>query len=136
MKLTTALNCYRHSVERNAIYHKVFYSAKKVIKEQMKNNHLKPHTWGIIVDIDEPLLDNFISFQYGKADLTELEQIIFFTTPSAKKFIESIRELGGVVNLVTNRSIARQKETIAKLKSSPIFFDQILFSNKNLVLLA
>lgn len=132
VKSTTAVNWHQHSIERNAIYHEIFFFAEKSIKEKVANSHLKSHTWGIIVDIDETLLDNFISFQGRKSDCNQIEEIISFTTPGAKNFIESIHKLGGIINLVTNRPITSQKEIISKLKSNHIFFDQILFSNSNL----
>ncbi len=130
--IQTALKWYRSSAEKNAIYHEIFYLAKNSIEKNIKDNDLKEHTWGVILDIDETILDGTCFFIHRAGD-----NCVFFkkqnaqATPGAIDFINTIQVMGGYINLVTNREIERQEDTKKALQQLGIRYDQILFRKKS-----
>ena len=56
--LYMATKWYRNSSEQKAIYIQTFRLATGEIEKQVKAQKLKPNTWGVVMDIDETILDN------------------------------------------------------------------------------
>lgn len=141
-----ALKWYRDSAERKAIYHEVFYWGEKSIHEKIAHEHLKPHKWGVIFDIDETLLDNselnykqligckpftdesFVDFMFSRKGVA---------TPGGQAITCNLQKLGAFVSLVTNRDGSYHdpkthdsvmSATLDNLRAQHICFDQIIFA--------
>jgi 5'-nucleotidase (lipoprotein e(P4) family) len=137
-----ATKWYRDSTERNAQYNQVFTIGLEKVSAQVKAQKLKKKSWGVIMDIDETVLDNSQYEKQGvlgcssynaKAMYTFMEQSISPATPGAHNFTCNIQKLGGKVVLVTNRDGTFddkiQDATIANLQHSGICFDNVIFAN-------
>lgn len=143
-----AVQWYRDSAERNAIYREVFLIGDQKIQAMVKRQHLKSAQWGVIFDIDETLLNNSAldKQQILSCDTSRLDQVfnafaiqgISTALPGAKKLTCAIQKMGGIVSLVSNRNgaytnSATQKTlmqvTIANLKAQGICFNQVLLSD-------
>lgn len=137
-----ATKWYRDSAERNAQYNQVFALGLEKVTAQVKADKLKKKTWGVIMDIDETVLDNS---QYEKQRVmtcegfneknmyTFMEQAVSPATPGAHNFTCSIQKMGGKVVLVTNRNglfdDKIQDATVKNLENSGICFDNVVFAN-------
>lgn len=138
----TATKWYRDSVERNAQYHQVFSLGLEKVNAKVAQEKLKHKNWGVIMDIDETVLDN--SF-YEKANILNcrnvtmptmyesMELAVSIATPGAHNFTCSIQKSGGKVVLVTNRDGSYdnkiQKATIDNLQKAGICYDTVIFAN-------
>ena len=128
-----AIKWWQNSAEQRAIYRELFFMANEIIKQKIITQKLKPHTWGVIVDIDETILDNSKwNYDYdikgSKQAWSDFAgQGISKRTPGAKELLNSIHHLGGVVNLVTNRKPNIRKMTEKNLHNEGLYFDQILY---------
>ena len=128
---TTAVTWWRDSAERKAIYREVFLIAQQKIQKKVVSEKLQPRTWGVIVDIDETILDNS---EWNKANIhghcydwdDYAAKKFARAIPGAKTFLQSIHQLGGNVNLVTNRSERLRQVTEKNLHEEGLYFDQIL----------
>lgn len=128
---------YRDSAERNAIYREVFSMAENIIKLKVAQAQLKSQRWGVIMDIDETTLDNSAwdcqhdikgNQQNWNDFAAEMKSV---PTPGVKQFIIDIHQMGGYVNLVSNRPGFLEKATEKNLKSKGIYFDQVLLDATN-----
>lgn len=132
-----AIKWYRDSAERIAIYREIFLLGEMAIKQKVTAQHLKPHRWGIIIDIDETALDN--SAWHYQRDIAG--STIPFTSfaaekqshanPGVKKLTRFVHNLGGYVNFVSNRPGTLLKATRLNLRNQGIYFDQILLDPSN-----
>ena len=131
---------YHISAEKRALYYQAFDVAAKKITDEVKKNHLKKDTWGIVLDIDETTLDNswneydnYKHYKYSDKnfnDAANKEKSV--ATPGSKKFLDYIHKLGGYVSLVTNRTGSDKKvykATIENLKKEKLYYDQVIFKN-------
>ncbi len=128
---------YNASAERNAVYREIYFMAENVIRAQVESSHLKAHQWGIVMDIDETVLNNS-NWGYRHNVLKDPQswddfatQAISIPTPGAKKFMSDIHKMGGYINLVSNRSNTLLSATIKNLKSQGLYFDQVLCDATN-----
>lgn len=120
---------YRDSAEHNAIYREIYLLAEQTIKQQVAAQNLKPKQWGVILDIDETVLDTSLwNYQHdiqGKQlewnDFAALSK--FTSAPGAKAFINDIHQMGGYVNLISNRPATLEAATEKNLKKQGIYFD-------------
>ena len=90
-----ATKWYRDSVERNAQYHQVFSIGLEKVTHKVAQEKLKNKNWGVIMDIDETVLDNS---HYQKDNVlsctnttmptlyANMEQAISTATPGAHNF--------------------------------------------------
>lgn len=138
----TATKWYRDSVERNAQYHQVFSVGLEKVNAKVAQEKLKHKNWGVIMDIDETVLDN--SF-YEKANILNcrnvtmptmyesMELAVSIATPGAHNFTCSVQKSGGKVVLVTNRDGSYddkiQKATLDNLQKAGICYDTVIFAN-------
>lgn len=128
---------YRASAERNAIYREVYRLAENAIKEKVQQQHLKPHHWGVILDIDETTLDNSLwnyqtDIQGSKEDWNHFAaKSISIALPGVKQFARDIHRMGGYVNYVSNRPAFLLAATKKNFYSQGIYFDQILLDTTN-----
>lgn len=137
-----ATKWYRSSAERNAQYNQVFNIGLEKIATTVKQDKLKKHNWGVIMDIDETVLDNS---QYEKGNVLScssyspqsnyafMEQKTSIATPGAKNFTCSVQKMGGRVVFVTNRDghfdDKIQAATVDNLKSAGLCYDNVIFAN-------
>ncbi len=88
-------------------------------------------SWGVIMDVDETLLDNsayvkeFGHYTARTWDIWTTRQSAT-ALPGAAHFTATVRELGGVVALVTNREQKACADTATNLQRAGIGYDRIL----------
>ena len=130
---TNDVTWYRQSAERIAINREVFVAAENAIKQQIASQHLPPKTWGVVLDIDETVLDN--SAWNAKqcatpADTTSWDEFAATAQstaiPGAVEFTNTVHQLGGFVNLISNRNAKLLSATTKNLQAQHIYFDQVL----------
>ncbi|WP_150467440.1 HAD family acid phosphatase [Francisella sp. SYW-9] len=129
---------YHVSAERKALDYQAYNIASQKIEDKVKKDKLKKNSWGVILDIDETALDssaneykNYKDYKFKESMYNKADAIAI---PGAVKFTNLIHKLGGYVSFVTNRGGNDKKEfdaTIKNLKQQHIYFDQVLFSNKD-----
>jgi 5'-nucleotidase (lipoprotein e(P4) family) len=125
---------YRDSAEMKAIYEQTYRAASAVAKDSSKR--YKPGTWGVILDIDETLLDNS---QYQKelatnaapySDASFLEWLTSqkaTSLPGAAEFIDSVENnWHGRVVLVTNQNPQQCVQTKQRLQTLKIRVELVL----------
>ncbi|MED7788567.1 HAD family acid phosphatase [Francisella sp. 19X1-34] len=129
---------YHVSAERKALDYQAYNIASQKIEDEVKKDKLKKDSWGVILDIDETALDssaneynNYKDYKFKESMYNKANAIAI---PGAVKFTNLIHKLGGYVSFVTNRGGNDKNEfdaTIKNLKQQGIYFDQVLFSNKD-----
>ncbi|GAB4224427.1 MAG: 5'-nucleotidase, lipoprotein e(P4) family [Francisella sp.] len=131
---------YHDSDEKKAIYLEIYNLAMHKIKHQVKKKHLKKEKWGVILDIDETILDNswleYENYKNYSFDENKFRQGIIDqkakALPGAAQLTNFVHKLGGYVSLVTNRYGGDPKlikATEENLTKEGIYYDQILFLN-------
>ncbi|AEE87488.1 HAD family hydrolase [Francisella tularensis subsp. novicida] len=132
---------YHDSDEKRAIYLEIYNLAAHRIKHQVKKEHLKKGTWGVILDIDETALDNswleydnYKNYSYSEEKFRQgiIEQKAK-GLPGAAKLTNLVHKLGGYVSFVSNRYGGDPeiiKATEENLTKEDIYYDQILFYNE------
>jgi 5'-nucleotidase (lipoprotein e(P4) family) len=139
-KIEQSVKWYRNSAEKKAVYRQAFTIGEKYIKSQVKEQHLKPKSWGIILDIDETILDNTLYVKKCKQFVNGEDEFSKFivlpklssATPGAKKLTCNVKKDGGYVSLVSNRDGSYPgvlKATLENLRQQGICFDQVVLAN-------
>jgi 5'-nucleotidase (lipoprotein e(P4) family) len=134
-----SLHWYRNSAEVRAAYQQAFITAARELRVLARD--LPRGSWGVIMDVDETLLDNsdyateVAAYEETSWNLWTARQAAR-ALPGAGTFTDVVRnELGGRVALVTNRVQAACADTEANLRKVGIGYDRILCmtdtSNKN-----
>lgn len=134
---------YRTSLEQYAIFQETYTNALDSIAAVSKSKNLPNGSWGVIMSIDNTILDTS-DYQYAQiahcASNNYNDYIIKYKLPNlpvAPNFTCQIESLGGRVFLVTNRNgngdIGKkiQAATVQNLKSNNICYDSILFANNS-----
>lgn len=145
VELTHSVQWYHTSAEQKALYHQAFNLGSDYIAQWVKANHPKKQTWGIILDIDETVLDNsWYFYQCGEGfqnPAAEFEHYVSLpkksvALPGAAELVHQVRELGGYVSFVTNRDGTYKDSTgnsldatVENLKQEHIEFDQVILAN-------
>ena len=137
-----AVKWYRDSAEKNAQYNQVFKLGMEKVLKRVKDEKLAANTWGVILDVDETVLDNtlyeknsVLSCQnYHRDSWYEfLDKKVSVATPGAMRFTCGIKNNGGIVALVTNRNGHYDKQivkaTVDNLNSAGICFDTVVFAD-------
>lgn len=135
--LYMATKWYRDSSEQRAIYIQTFRLATQEIQQQVTEQKLKPKTWGVVMDIDETILDNsnyqvslvqncsnFNPTTWDKFVKTEVST----PTPGAVAFTNKIHSLGGIVNLVSGRTENLRAATESNLNKYKFAYDQVILA--------
>lgn len=142
--LRQAVSWYRTSAEQKALYKQSYAAGTRYVKEWVAANQPKAKTWGVVLDIDETVLDN--SWYFSECHLLtkgedEFSRYIALSNkssalPGAVAFTTLVANLGGYVALVSNRDGAYRDErgsvldlTVANLKREGIVFDQVILGN-------
>lgn len=132
--LPNDVHWYRDSAEQKAVYTETYRSAVNAARTLSAG--LPPRSWGVILDVDETILDNS-DYQKGlaqsgaKFDSKDWEEWVqkraATALPGAKEFTDVVRdELRGQVVLVTNRAQDQCSATEDNLRSQNIQFDRVL----------
>lgn len=143
--ITNSVKWYRDSAEQKALYRQTYAIASAYVKNWAQQNQAQGKPWGVILDIDETTLSNsWYAHDCQRWTSTDPDFSRFVVNakrsaalPGAAKFTHLVHELGGQVTLISNRdgtyvdaNGSVVNNTIANLKSSNIYFDQILFANQ------
>lgn len=114
------------------------------IEDYIKKHHPAAQEWGVVLDIDETVLDNTWYFEQcdstvpKEADFSHYIALEGRSTelPGARSFTNWVHEQGGFVTFVSNRdgSFSNAKgnvmdATAINLKREGIYFDQIILGN-------
>jgi 5'-nucleotidase (lipoprotein e(P4) family) len=142
--ITQSVKWYRKSSEKKALYKQTYNMGTLYVNNWVKSHHPKPKTWGVILDIDETVLDNSW-YLYECGDTINNESDFSHFIANAKKsvaipgsiaFVNLVHNLGGYVSLVTNRDGSFKDGrgkisdiTLANLREQKIYFDQVIFAN-------
>lgn len=137
-----ATHWYRNSAERNALYRQTYRIAYEKVLQ--KSRHYKAGHWGVILDIDETVLDNS---QFEKNSILQcqdyqpklnydfMDQAVSLPAPGAQQFTCSVQKLGGKVVIVTNRNghfdDKVMSATIKNLAQAGICTDNVIFASSN-----
>ncbi|MDD3266234.1 MAG: HAD family acid phosphatase [Burkholderiales bacterium] len=137
-----AVKWYRDSAERTALYRQTYTIGLEKVSAMVQKNKLQNNKWGVILDIDETVLDNSLyekdhvdncSNYNPKTMYPFMEKKVSIATPGSVKFTCSVQKMGGKVVLVTNRDGTFddkiQQATIDNLKSEGLCFDNVVFAN-------
>jgi 5'-nucleotidase (lipoprotein e(P4) family) len=136
-----AVHWYHDSAEKEAVYREIYVLGLKYVRYQVLDQQLKPHTWGVIIDVDETGLDN--SLYYSKCNIAPSDENVFSkyistrefskAAPGVKTFAQSVKNLGGYVTFITNRDGSYGgvlDSTAENLKKEGVYFDQIVLANR------
>lgn len=126
---------YQRAAERKALS----LQAYAVASQKLASKIPASGTWGVVLDIDETVLDNS-AYQKSRADLglgfsqqtwtAWVNQKAAKPIPGALAFTKKVRQLGGKVVFVTNRLLAGEcAPTEANLAAEGFAFDGILCKN-------
>ena len=123
----------RESAEYRAAAWQAFALARERVEELAAGR--APGTWAVSVDGDETILDNSayeveLARAGGDYDAATWRRWIArraaAAVPGAREFLERVRELGGLVVVVTNRKEAERADTEANLRALGLPFDLVL----------
>lgn len=139
-KTIQSINWYRNSAEQMVLYREIFSLGQNYIIKQVKQQHLKPKKWGIILDIDETTLDNSFYFRNcgelanNEDDFSKYVVLkeLSIALPSVTNLTCSIKNMGGYVSMVSNRDGSYTgvlTATINNLTRQGICFDQVVLAN-------
>lgn len=145
--LKQALKWYRSSSEQKALYRQSYAMGMRYIERFVQKHHPHKYSWGVILDIDETVLDNSWYFQqcgHTPANEAEFSRYISLAKrstalPGALEFTHFVNKLGGYVTLLSNRDGAYgdananvMDATIENLREQGIYFDQVILANHTL----
>lgn len=149
VNITHSVQWYRASAEKKALYIQT-YNAASIYVHDWYNKNIKDRpkkSWGVILDIDETVLDN--SWYFKLCSKLSTRDLYFNRSigmlkkstaiPGAINFITLVKELGGYVSLVSNRDGDYNKNgdsilqaTVDNLNEQGIYFDQLVLANKSM----
>lgn len=142
--LNQALKWYRTSAEKKALYRQSFAFGTRYVQDWVRVHEPKINTWGVILDIDETVLDNSWYFEKCRHTLNNEADFSRYISlakksqalPGAVDFTHLVHNLGGYVTLLSNRdgSYGNDKTnvmqaTMENLREQGIYFDQLLLGN-------
>lgn len=142
--IAQAVKWYRVSDEQVALYRQSYQLAGAYVKQYFNKKHPKPGSWGVVLDIDETVLDNSwypLTCNQLPDNITNFYHFVAnakrsTALPGAVQFTNMVHNLGGYVSLVSNRdgtftddSGSVMNSTMANLTSENIYFDQVVLAN-------
>lgn len=143
--LEQAIKWYHNSAEQKALYHQAFNLGSNYVSNWVQKNNPKEKTWGVVLDIDETVLDNSWYFNQCIDNANKTADFEHYVSlkgksvalPGAVEFIQLVHRLGGYVSLVTNRDGSYKDNsgntldaTVKNLKQQNIEFDQLILANE------
>lgn len=146
LTIQQALKWYRDSAEKIASYRQVYNMGSAYIKQWEEQYHPKSNSWGVVLDIDETVLDNSWYFYQCSSLVEDSADFSHFVTiaqksralPGVVAFTQWVHQRGGYVSLISNRDgsyidesgITVLQATIDNLKQQHVTFDQVILTNK------
>lgn len=141
--LRQAIKWYHTSAEKTALYHQAYASGRSYVANWLHAHHPKKKSWGVVLDIDETVLDNSWYFDQcqsltpNEADFSRFVSLEQKSNalPGAGAFTHFVHDKGGYVTLVSNRDGSCCEEgsvmdsTIKNLEEQNIYFDQVILGN-------
>jgi 5'-nucleotidase (lipoprotein e(P4) family) len=128
-----AIRWARQSAEHRAVYLQVFRMATARVEQEA--THRSSGSWAVVLDADETVIDNS-TYQLERARLglpfdgaswqawTARREAT--ALPGAGAFLARVRELGGKVAIVTNRTQSECPDTEAVFKTLALVYDAML----------
>jgi len=132
-KMSLATRWVRTSAEHQAAFLQTYQYATLSLEAQTAE--LEPGTWAVALDADETVIDNSryqmerereckgFSSESWRAWVRRREAK---PLPGAQAFLQRIKELGGVVAIVTNRDQAECPDTMANFEAMGLPYDLML----------
>jgi 5'-nucleotidase (lipoprotein e(P4) family) len=124
---------WAHGAEYRAAAIQIFHAAGEELQELA--GVLEPGAWAVVLDVDETVLSN-LGHEVERARAGRgwdrahwnawIERRAATPLPGAVAFVEQVRELGGVVALITNRDQAHCPPTEDNLRRQGVPYDVIL----------
>lgn len=139
-----ALLWYHTSAERTALFRQIFSTSLTQINNKIKDPKAKLNNWGVIIGLDNVLLDSseYKYYQYlgctapNSSDYKDyIMTHILPANPGAADLTCKIKAMGGKVFIVTNRnaggddSTELMNATVSNLNEENICYDSILYAN-------
>jgi 5'-nucleotidase (lipoprotein e(P4) family) len=128
-----AIRWVRLAAEHRALFLQVYRMATSHVESQASGR--QPGSWAVVLDADETVIDNS-SYQLERARLglgfdgpswrawTARREAV--PLPGAPAFLARVRELGGKVAIVTNRTQAECPDTEAVFRAHALVYDAML----------
>ncbi|MCH6255782.1 HAD hydrolase-like protein [Puniceicoccaceae bacterium K14] len=138
VEMPNDLHWVRNSAEYKALTRQVYRQAEMELLKLKESGILdSTKNWAVALDADETILDNslFAKEQRGAAfDPVAwndwCRRIEAPAVPGSLEFLNLVKELGGKIAVVTNRSVVVTKETKKNLKRLGVDFDVILLKDE------
>jgi 5'-nucleotidase (lipoprotein e(P4) family) len=132
--MADGVHWYRDSTEMKAIYTETYRAASAVAKDAARR--LPAESWGVILDIDETVLDNSeyqkelaaTGASYSDANFLDwLKRQDAAPLPGVAEFVQSVNSTWhGKVVLVTNQTPDQCEQTRHRLQTLTIHYDRML----------
>jgi 5'-nucleotidase (lipoprotein e(P4) family) len=130
---SNAIRWSRDSAEHRAIYLQVYAAATAHVERQAASR--AAGSWAVVLDADETVIDNSeYQLERERAGLpfdgpswhawTKRREAL--AEPGARSFLARVRELGGRIAIVTNRTVSECPDTEAVFRARELAFDVIL----------
>jgi 5'-nucleotidase (lipoprotein e(P4) family) len=123
----------RDSAEHQALFLQVYGAATAHVQQEAARR--PGGSWAVVLDADETVIDNSLyQVERERAGLpfdgpswrawTERREAV--PLPGARAFLARVRELGGRIAIVTNRTLSECPDTEAVFRAHALVFDVIL----------
>jgi 5'-nucleotidase (lipoprotein e(P4) family) len=130
---SNAIRWARDSAEHRAIYLQIYGAATAHVEREAQTR--RAGSWGVVLDADETVIDNSeYQLERERAGLpfdgpswhawTKRREAL--AQPGARAFLARVRELGGRIAIVTNRTVSECPDTEAVLRTQDLAFDVVL----------
>jgi len=128
-----AIRWARDSAEHRAIFLQVYRAATAHVEQEAARR--PPGSWAVVLDADETVIDNSLyQLERDRAGLpfdapswhawTRRREAL--PQPGARAFLVRVRELGGRIAIVTNRTVSECPDTEAVFRAHELVFDVML----------
>jgi 5'-nucleotidase (lipoprotein e(P4) family) len=128
-----AIRWTRESAEHRALFLQVYRSATAHVEREAATR--APGTWAVVLDADETVIDNSL-YQLERARAGKPFDAASWRAwtarrespplPGAAAFLSRVRELGGRIAIVTNRTAAECPDTEAVFQAHGLAYDAML----------
>ncbi len=133
--MPNGLHWVRNSAEYTALCHQVYADATRRLDDMKAAGELSGN-WTVAIDADETLLDNSLEAKERAGKKFNVEDWHAWcrraeapAVPGATEFVQRVKALGGVVAVVSNRSVKVQAATEANLRSLGMYVDVVLLKS-------
>jgi len=128
-----AIRWSRESAEHRAVYLQIYAAATTHVEQEAARR--PAGSWAVVLDADETVIDNSLyQLERDRAGLpfdapswhawTKRREAL--PQPGARAFLLRVRELGGRIAIVTNRTMSECPDTEAVFRAHELVFDVML----------